>query len=418
MKEAFYDVHCHLMNLSHPAFVSIIESMRHRPREVIYSQIVSFDYLTSSILKRGGETVRNLLAVMDNDCADILFLLEDDLAGQFEAPKGTPRFKEAAPLRDGVLHVSGQEFTSLVLTPLVMDFMIPSSFTPNTYYNRAPQKPIEAQINDVMFAIHTYREKRPHGILRVYPFLGVNTRNYTLKALSSYLEKWFAAYTRDEHELEKRFLAASMDAVTIAPQDYGLFAGIKLYPPLSFDPWPDDPAEREKVEFLYSFAESKHIPITTHCDDQGYRIVPLEEALMYTAPARYAPALEKYPDLVLNFAHMGKRHIRTIGGREQADWKEEILDFIMEYPNVYTDFSFTAGEPSFYGELAALLERLKPQEAEKASRRIMYGSDFMVNLFKVRSYRDYLEHFSESALGNDLKLLFCNENPRRFLFGG
>jgi len=72
-KSAFYDVHCHLMNLSHPAFVSIIESMRHRPREVIYSQIVSFDYLAASVLKRGGETVRNLLAVMDNDCADILF---------------------------------------------------------------------------------------------------------------------------------------------------------------------------------------------------------------------------------------------------------------------------------------------------------------------------------------------------------
>ncbi|SLM17521.1 hypothetical protein SPIRO4BDMA_40090 [uncultured spirochete] len=26
--------------------------------------------------------------------------------------------------------------------------------------------------------------------------------------------------------------------------------------------------------------------------------------------------------------------------------------------------------------------------AEKVSRRILYGSDFMVNLFKVRSYRD------------------------------
>lgn len=425
-KSAFYDVHCHLMNLSHPAFVSIIESMRHRPREVIYSQIVSFDYLAASVLKRGGETVRNLLAVMDNDCADILFLLEDDLAGQFEAPKGTPPFREAAPLRDGALHVAGQEFASLVLTPLVMDFMAPSSYSFNTYYRRTPQKPIEAQINDVMFAIHGYRERRPGGILRVYPFLGVNTKNYTLEGLAAYLEKWFAGYTRDEGELERRFFATSggaspdvaPDAFTRAPQDYGLFAGIKLYPPLGFDPWPDDPAERKKVEFLYAFAESKGIPITTHCDDQGYRIVSLEEALMYTAPARYGPALKKYPNLVLNFAHMGKRHIRAIGGKEQADWREDILDFVMEYPHVYTDFSFTAGEPSFYGELSALLGRLGPREAEKVSRRIMYGSDFMVNLFKVRSYRDYLENFSQSALDTDLKMLFCNENPHRFLFGG
>jgi len=83
MLPAFYDIHCHLLNLAHPAFVSIIESMRHRPREVIYSQIASMDYLAPSIFKRGGEALRNVLAVMDNDCADILFLLEDDLAGQF-----------------------------------------------------------------------------------------------------------------------------------------------------------------------------------------------------------------------------------------------------------------------------------------------------------------------------------------------
>jgi predicted TIM-barrel fold metal-dependent hydrolase len=145
--------------------------------------------------------------------------------------------------------------------------------------------------------------------------------------------------------------------------------------------------------------------------------VSLEEALLYTAPARYRPVLKKYPNLVLNFAHMGKRHIRTIGGKEQADWREDILEFIREYPNVYTDFSFTAGEPSFYGELSALFRRLGPSEAEKVSRRIMYGSDFMVNLFKVRSYRDYLESFSQSALDAELKMLFCNENPQRFLFG-
>jgi hypothetical protein len=391
--------------------------MRHRPQEVIYSQIVSFDYLASSILKRGGENVRNLLAVMDNDCADILFLLEDDLAGRFEAPKGTPQFREAPPLREGRLHAAGQEFTSFVLTPLVMDFMAPSSFSFNTYYKRAPQKPIEAQINDVMFAIHRYREKRPKGILRIYPFLGVNTKNYTLEGLSVYLEKWFKGYTRDERELEERFFAISSATSTQTPQDYGLFAGIKLYPPLGFDPWPDDPAEREKVEFLYAFAESRGIPITTHCDDQGYRVVSLEEALMFTAPARYKTALQKYPALVLNFAHMGKRHIRTIGGKAQADWRAEILSLIKEYPNVYTDFSFTAGEPSFYGELAALFDRWSPREVEKVSRRIMYGSDFMVNLFKIRSYRDYLENFSRSALDNGLKMLFCSENPHRFLFG-
>lgn len=417
MKESiFYDIHCHLMNLSHPAFVSIIESMRHRPREVIYSQLVSFDYLASPILKKGGESVRNLLAVMDNDCADILFLLEDDLAGQFENSELKPAFRESAPLRDGQLHVAGRKFDSFVLTPLVMDFMAPSSFVSNIYYRRTPQKPVETQINDVMFAIHRYREKRPGGILRVYPFLGVNTRNYSPEDLSAYLEKWFANYTRDEREMERRFSAAASDLTARSTQEYGLFAGIKLYPPLGFDPWPDDAEEREKVKTLYAFAESRRIPITTHCDDQGYRVVSLEEALLYTAPERYRRALENFPNLILNFAHMGKRHIRAIGGKEQVDWQKEILDFVLKYPNVYTDFSFTAADPAFYGELSSLLDGLGPNEVEKISHRIMYGSDFMVNLFKIRSYRDYLESFSESALDDELKMLFCNANPHRFLF--
>lgn len=416
-QRAFFDVHCHLMNLSHPAFVSIIESMRHRPREVIYSQLASFDYLASSLLKRGGEHMRNLLAVMDNDCADILFLMEDDLAGQFSPPPKTRQFQEPPPLRDAALHMAGQRFASIVLTPLVMDFSTPSSLTPDTYYNRPPQKPIDAQIIDLMYAIRKYAAARPEGLLRVYPFLGVNTKNYSLEELSAYLNTWFATYSRDEATLERRFRAAARHGDDATARDFGLFAGIKLYPPLGFDPWPDEPAEREKVELLYSFAESKRIPITTHCDDQGYRTIGLEESLLYTSPSRYAPALERYPELVLNFAHMGKRHIHTIRGKEQADWRQEIFEFILRYPHVYTDFSFIGVDPQFYGDLGSLLSSQARVAAEKIERRVLFGSDFSINLLKIRSYRDYMEYFSQGALPDELKLHFCADNPREFLFG-
>ncbi len=414
---AFYDVHCHLMNLSHPAFVSIIESMRHRPREVIYSQLASFDYLASSVLKRGGEHLRNLLAVMDNDCADILFLMEDDLAGQFSASKGGRKFKEEPPLREGVFRMAGQDFSSIVLTPLVMDFSTPSSLKPDTYYNRTPQKPIDAQIIDVMYAIRKYAAARPGGVFRAYPFLGVNTKNHTLEGLSSFLSTWFSKYTRDERVFEQRFKSASRHGAEIEAHDFGLFAGIKLYPPLGFDPWPDDPEEREKVELLYSFAESRRIPITTHCDDQGYRILSLDESLLYTAPSRYEAALDRHPNLVLNFAHMGTRHIHTIRGKEQADWRKEIFEFIRRYPNVYTDFSFIGVEPRFYEELAEVLAGMDRDDAQHISRRILFGSDFSINLLKIRSYRDYMEYFSQASLPNEFKLRFCSENPRNFLFG-
>ncbi len=414
---AFYDVHCHLMNLSHPAFVSIIESMRHRPREIIYSQLASFDYLAASLLNRGGERLRNLLAVMDNDCADILFLMEDDLAGQFSVPKGGKKFTEDPPLRNGSFRMAGKNFSKVVLTPLIMDFSTPASLSPNTYYKRPPRKPIDAQIIDVMYAIRKYVSTRPDGALRVYPFWGINTKNHSFAGLSNCLTTWFSNYTRDERELERRFRATSRHGMDVEVQHFGLFAGIKLYPPLGFDPWPDDPEEREKVDFLYSFAESKRIPITTHCDDQGYRIIGLEDSLRYTAPSRYEPVLERHPNLILNFAHMGKQHIRTIRGKEQADWRKDIFRLIVQYPHVYTDFSFIGVEPQFYEELASVLAESRPEDEEKLSRRILFGSDFSVNLLKIRSYRDYMEIFSQSSLSNELKLRFCAENPRNFLFG-
>jgi len=114
---------------------------------------------------------------------------------------------------------------------------------------------------------------------------------------------------------------------------------------------------------------------------------------------------------------MGKRYIRTIGGRQQADWSKEIIDLIIKYPNVYADISFTAGDPSFYDELMAIIEGLTHPLREKLTQRLLFGSDFMVNLFKVRSYRDYLEYFSLSGLSDSLKFRLSTENPRRFLFG-
>jgi len=177
-----------------------------------------------------------------------------------------------------------------VLTPLIMDFS-PFIFSPETYYNRPPQKWIEAQIIDVLFAICTYREKRPSGFLKIYPFLGINTGHYTAEELSAFLEQWLGNYTKSENDIERRFLSYSFDAIADF-QSYSIFRRIKLYPPMGFDPWPEDPAEREKVELLYSFAETKGVPITTHCDDQGYRIISLEESLKFTAPSRYRPVLQ------------------------------------------------------------------------------------------------------------------------------
>ncbi len=47
----------------------------------------------------------------------------------------------------------------------------------------------------------------------------------------------------------------------------------------------------------------------------------------------------------------------------------------------------------------------------------MFGSDFMINLAKVRSYADYFRIFGASPLSAEQKRSYASENPRRFLFG-
>ena len=66
--------------------------------------------------------------------------------------------------------------------------------------------------------------------------------------------------------------------------------------------------EREKIEYIYQFCEKNRVPIITHCDDQGFRGINSKIAQRYTAPISFKPALEKYPNLIIDFAHYGRQY--------------------------------------------------------------------------------------------------------------
>ncbi len=217
------------------------------------------------------------------------------------------------------------------------------------------------------------------------------------------------------------FDEASPDALPLR------FAGVKVYPPLGFDPWPEDGGELEKVRILYEFCEKRGIPITTHCDDQGFRVIPLEEAWSYAAPARWEGVLASYPGLTLDFAHFGTQYSRPVGrGKarslrevllQSTEWTQTIIRFMDEYPRVYTDISFNGCDPSYYAHLSELLGRLPAAMRDLVASRIMFGSDFVVSLTKVRSYADYYRHYAASGLSDEWKRLFGHDNPEAFLTG-
>ena len=89
-----------------------------------------------------------------------------------------------------------------------------------------------------------------------------------------------------------------------------------------------------------------------------------------------------------------------------------MLALITEYPNAFADFSCTAFDDKFYRALKQLLAG-QPHIHD----RILFGSDFMINLLWCNSYNDYLELFLKTKhLTKEDKQALCSDNPARFLF--
>ena len=188
------------------------------------------------------------------------------------------------------------------------------------------------------------------------------------------------------------------------------FAGIKLYPPLGFDPWPEkNTAELDKVRFLYNYCVENEIPITTHCSDGGYVTDPQHD--VYTDPTQWAKVLQEFSTLKLNFAHFGSQ-------KHSQAWRDEITNIIDTYPNVYTDFAYNGVDDSFYLDMMEYFGKQTKDKQEKLKNRILFGSDYLINLLDIDSYDKYLQKFSATkTIDGNYKNLFCSENPEKFLFG-
>jgi hypothetical protein len=408
----FYDIHCHALTLSDPSFINVINTVRARRMELLYSQFVSMEYLSSSFFRKGGEKLRNMLSVMENSPSDIFFLMEDDLRGKYKKNDD-----ELPLIVDGKLTIASMPYRKLIIAPLLMDFGKPGPYKPDTYYDSFPAKRIEAQIMAVLLGVKEYRRLRPDGFLEIHPFLGINPANYTPESMQQFLDFWFSGYLRGRKNANKEFAGMSHYKLEKGKCSCSPFAGIKLYPPLGFDPWPEPGQDRETVKILYAFTQKYAIPITTHCDDGGFRILPIEQAMLQTAPSRFKDALARYPDLLLNFAHLGSQYSRPLRRAPVTQWRDEIFAYMREYPGVYADFSFNGVDPEYYAMLSTTVGGMDKSWRDKVESRIMFGSDFMVNLFKIRSYADYYRVFEHSALSGEQKYRFASENPRRFLFG-
>lgn len=430
-----FDTHMHLIPLQHACLSAYVELAKGRSGQEVYALASAKDYIVKGVLAGEGD-VFNLLNAMERMPSDEIALYEDDISGAYSEGKRIPVLD-----KNGV-HINGNgknlTYDYLVLCPQIMDFNadVPLSVR----YKKAPKHDIFKQAMQILDEIAEYKKTHPQSRIILRPFIGINPLNYDVAFTKNLLEtcfgkksgwnprkdkilddwkqvgKWRAGLERfDEHHLSYK----------------NAFAGVKVYPPMGFDPYPDDEAQREKTEVLFSFCEEHGVPIVTHCDDQGFRTVSLEDSFKFTSPERWEKVLEHHPNLYIDFAHFGQQYYKGIdldkdkslpqklidmvtGATET--WQERILNLMHVYPHIYSDFSFGGTKTDIWKKLLQTLEDSSEEDKVRVMHRCMFGTDWPLCLTKIPSALEYWRGFADSPLGNDVCNLMLSENPTAFLF--
>ncbi len=466
-EKTFFDVHLHAFNLSHPSFSVFVSRLLHDlPKVLLKRQDVSHPLLVLALLSLGillavplvvvvlvvlavclvpvyavpclrrrvrswGKSVFDAIKHRLGKVMNLLFVMENDIGSMFLLLENCLHDPEFPLLQGDGLYVGGECYTRIVLTPLMMDFGYKGRTAREAgnskkwiRYDVPGDRPIVEQVVDLFRGIREYVgtesnaklvERYPalrpetRRVFEIYPFLGLNPANYTQETIGDLLEKYFGGYTGRREDFRARLGAFDGD---IEHMGSHFFAGIKVYPPLGFGPWPEgDEEAMAKVELLYATCSEKGIPLTTHGGGGGFVAVSREKLKAITDVAKWAAVLQHYPDLKVNLAHFPP-------GKGDKKRRDATVDLVLKYENVYVDVSCRAASDGYYRELRRLLDGLPVADAEKLRSRILFGTDFAVNLMWIDSYNRYVELFSVTqALTPGEKHAFCSQNPERFLFG-
>ena len=113
----------------------------------------------------------------------------------------------------------------------------------------------------------------------------------------------------------------------------------------------------------------------------GFALAVRERACTLNHPRIWRKVLEKYPDLTLCLAHFGG---------ESIEWRMEIAQLMRDFINVYTDLSCMTDEKK--------LKQIKKEYFDKndpIAEKIMYGSDFFLNMLGRIEFNNYYKHFTK-----------------------
>ncbi len=172
------------------------------------------------------------------------------------------------------------------------------------------------------------------------------------------------------------------------------FGGVKLYPPLGYKPFNNDPGARfgakpgqrasgaqidRALANLYDWSLRKGVPIkahATHSNDAG------QCTARFGSPAHWRPVLSRWKGLRLNLAHFGgfdesRGHTACDAG--STDWEAIIATTIDTAPGLYADLGFwTDAITGSSRDRSAVRRKLRALLSSYPSLqdRLMFGTDW------------------------------------------
>ncbi len=363
----------------------------------------------------------------------------------------------------------------VVMTPLVMDFdcirheKCGSKGTPCTSRECPLLKEPDRRTSADPSAEGQYRRLKEsvaklngendqiEGNVKVFPFLGFDLRKLTPQNGSGLarLQSLWAEVGTTQAERDSGF----------SNIENGKALGIKLYPPIGFNPCPrGKPKVLARYKEFYEWCLDEDIPIAVHCQTGSYSATRKKRQINHDTHASNwlrlfeswgKGALQSDKDITklrINFAHFGGEDgLEDMldwwrpGGIQKGTWTYILCQMLMTYPNAYADISaFDWASTSDVKNLLNLLKMDIQQKFPKGKlqnmryslrEKLMWGSDVPM-VVSEKSYRhfgdrkgksDYnylLQHFEESLekiqdlTPDDPKELIRNltaETPSKYL---
>lgn len=212
-----------------------------------------------------------------------------------------------------------------------------------------------------------------------------------------------------------------------------LFAGIKVYPPNGFSPMDKLLVGKDSI---FEYCSNNKIPIISHCSFGGFAtpamqidlngmIIPdgqsnpvewdkkytfktglksgfgemvKERASVLNHPKIWNEVLKKYPNLILVLAHFGNG---------SDEWQDMIKEMMKVYTRLYTDVSCMSDKRTL------LRVKIIAQNNPEISNKILYGSDYFLDMFFNDSFDQYLSRMKRN-FGTKLFDQITATNPQNF----